>query len=657
MNRGVFIDTTSGRLEFLIPDDVPKSLDNSGTAENAEVIRHFLYSWIALLSDSPIKSSGLKPLSLYVRFKNRIIRDGLKETILRFSSLVDDLLKSSNLMGGLSITGEFIDGFLDTPIAREYIEFHRSGDPSLLKYIHTFCVFGKKMMYSDPQLTSTAFRSWEQVEEGLSNVELSPITLRWLRWIMDGLVGPHDSKLIFPKFGPGAVYEPKVRGNISKSNNLKYDARLHRAFFTGYFAQFGMSAESGWSEDSFLGPMRNESSRDCGVSRLRFVPKTIKTARSICMETNTRMCFQQAYLSVLLRMMDVPPTTALINFKDQSRNRELAIHGSYSSEIDTIDLSAASDSVHIDLVRGIFPRRVLYFLLATRSSKVDVGDAGVPKIRTVNKFAPMGSALCFPVQSLVFASVVYLSAITYLEGGLLPEEPPSMPFIKTSFARCFEKEPYSYGTRWKKFQPAAVYGDDICVDRRLTPIVTGYLSSLGFTVNNSKSFTGSQAFRESCGGYYWNGEDVTPLYYRIPLHKEPTAEVFMSGLALCNKAGDLAYRSLQTYWVNLLKSKYRNVLFSDNREDPSSIFSLNAKNVHLKTRYNPDLQRDEVSSIAPVPAMRKYPTKRERNSHEWYLYQRWMASRIEGVVTPEIVSGAPRFDASGTRLRRRWTPL
>jgi hypothetical protein len=41
------------------------------------------------------------------------------------------------------------------------------------------------------------------------------------------------------------------------------------------------------------------------------------------------------------------------------------------------------------------------------------------------------------------------------------------------------------------------------------------LESLMFKVNRTKSFTGDQAFRESCGGFYVDDKDVTPVLLKI----------------------------------------------------------------------------------------------------------------------------------------------
>lgn len=662
MESGVYLNTAQGRRLFLIDDDLCLRLDSSRRGDNYRMIKVFLYSYMSLLSDSPLTGTkGQKPFSLFLLLMKQIETEGLKPFILRMADLSHILVSQLRIFGDSSTTGVFLDQFKHTPIFKEYLEWFKTADPEILRYIYTFLTFGKKLWYVDEDLNSIAFRDWEKVEEKLSDLELPTRYFPWLRKIMRGLIANRPMPAVWPKFGPGAVLERDVKGVISKSNNLRYDPRLDRAFFRSYFVGFGANADLGYSPDRFYLGMKPKSEKvhNVDIARLKFVPKTVKTARSICMESNTRMCFQQAYLSILLHMMDNNVCRRFIRLDDQAWNRALAEYGSYTSDIDTIDLSAASDSVHVDLVRGIFPNRELYYLLATRSNYVDVGSMGQPSLRKVKKFAPMGSALCFPVQSLVFTSIVILAAVTDVYDGCLPIYDDNVSKLLDNLEQFvekhFEKSAGYISPLLKRYQPAGIYGDDICVDRRLTQYVTGILADLGFSVNNGKSFTGSQAFRESCGGYYWLGHDITPLYFRIPYHKAPNAEVFMSAISLANHAGDRRYLNLRRYLVHYLLDNYRLVRFSSDRQDTCSIYTTEARNSHLRRRFNTSYQRDELLGLGVAPSKIRKARKKEIPSLESYLYLRWNASRITGIV-PDFVKSAPRYDSSGARLVRRWTP-
>ena len=99
----------------------------------------------------------------------------------------------------------------------------------------------------------------------------------------------------------------------------------------------------------------------------------------------------------------------------------------------------------------------------------------------MSKFAPMGSALCFPVESLTFWAIAVGSIWNLTQDQLVAR------------------------------QSVYVYGDDIIIDSKYTKLVIEALESVDLVVNRSKSFLGEHPFRESCGIEAWLGHDVTPL--------------------------------------------------------------------------------------------------------------------------------------------------
>jgi hypothetical protein len=101
----------------------------------------------------------------------------------------------------------------------------------------------------------------------------------------------------------------------------------------------------------------------------------------------------------------------------------------------------------------------------------------------------MGSALTFPVEAMVFLVVVLIGI----------EKSARMPLT-------YQKVKSLVGS-------LRIYGDDIIVPVDYVPAVIASLESFGFKVNSNKSFwTGK--FRESCGGEYYDGFDVTPVKFR-----------------------------------------------------------------------------------------------------------------------------------------------
>jgi hypothetical protein len=62
----------------------------------------------------------------------------------------------------------------------------------------------------------------------------------------------------------------------------------------------------------------------------------------------------------------------------------------------------------------------------------------------------------------------------------------------------------------------SIYGDDIICPTAMAHDLSFCLSIMGFSVNLEKSHIDGP-FRESCGGHYQNGLDVTPFYIRFPI--------------------------------------------------------------------------------------------------------------------------------------------
>lgn len=107
----------------------------------------------------------------------------------------------------------------------------------------------------------------------------------------------------------------------------------------------------------------------------------------------------------------------------------------------------------------------------------------------LNKFASMGSALCFPIEAMVFFTIIMYALVK--KSGRVP----------------------SRRLLVKLASDVAVYGDDIIVPGSMAPVVMESLEDFGLRVNHDKSFS-TGLFRESCGGDYYAGVDITPVYVR-----------------------------------------------------------------------------------------------------------------------------------------------
>jgi hypothetical protein len=662
MSHEVVLTTSSGTRRFIIDESFCTSRVD-GNDDNKETVLLFIATWLSLLSDSPLNPDD-KPLRLYQQFLNRIRSEGVKALSIGYTDLAHKLVSNHTLMGTGSSIGPWIDDFRLTPIFYEYCRYYHTGDPTILSFIYTFLCFGKKLEYVDPTFDETAFRGWLDVEKRLEGRLLRDDDVLSLRTILHELLPRLEIDDLRPKFGPGSIAEKGIRLRNDKLRCLSYDRSIDLLFFEANQGIDKLLGDYGLTPSKVI-PDLDRWSPDRGstrkVSRLLFRPKNMKVARSVCMEPNTIMYFQQGVLREVLRCIDHSPLRRFIRINDQSRNRALALSGSQSGEIDTIDLSAASDSVGADLVKAIMPSSWVVFLMGTRTSLVDTPH-GLFRVR---KFAPMGSALCFPTQSIIFASVcIYAACVRSFETESVDCSFSDWltPSRIRKVLRTIRNTPSSYER--SMLQPLAIYGDDICLDRRLTDIVTSILTRLGFEVNLSKSFTGSQSFRESCGGYYLNGHDITPLYFRIVARSR-----FLSGKELMS-----VVHMLNCCWTKRYKTAYRFLHSYIKRRDlpkwlrkpsgmhsipyvlPDStsfgIFASKTDNTHLERRYNPDYQRDELEAwtISHEFIVRQ----KDKTLVDHYEYLQWWnraALDTSGDSKPVM-----RHDAGGAGIRRRWIP-
>jgi hypothetical protein len=208
-----------------------------------------------------------------------------------------------------------------------------------------------------------------------------------------------DGDLI-PKHGPGATAD-RLRGN-AKYNLRSWTVRLQEVFEESEYLFPSVS--------HFLESPPTELIEPGAEMPVRVitVPKTLKTPRIIAIEPAVMQYMQQAILRELVPLLERSDylCSNFIGFTDQTPNQEMAREGSLTGELATLDLSEASDRVSNQLVRCLFSPFTWFSrgLDATRSRKADVPGHGVIRLA---KFASMGSALCFPIEAMVFVTLVF----------------------------------------------------------------------------------------------------------------------------------------------------------------------------------------------------------------------------------------------------------
>jgi hypothetical protein len=314
---------------------------------------------------------------------------------------------------------------------------------------------------------------------------------------------------IRPKHGPGSTAD-RLTSN-GKYDQTHWTERLEIGFpaqdylFASlrHFLEFEI-----YSDDSALTILTPEQELPV---RVISVPKTLKTPRIIGIEPACMQYVQQAIAEKLVECLERNDTlSSFIGFQDQIPNREMARISSSDGTLATLDLSEASDRVSNQHVRYMTCSWLHLHdgVQACRSRKADLPGYGVLRIA---KFASMGSALTFPLEAMVFLTIIFMAI----------SDERRTPLSRRSLADYVGK--------------VRVYGDDIVVPVDMVEAIVSRLHTFGYKVNAEKSFwTGK--FRESCGKEYYNGHDVSVVKVRemLPTRRQHVQEI-ISTVSLRNQ--------------------------------------------------------------------------------------------------------------------------
>ena len=270
-------------------------------------------------------------------------------------------------------------------------------------------------------------------------------------------------------------YSTDFLSKIGTSRMTATNHRLHKLYVQA------ISCDPLWSSVESTRSKFREADIVQG-SRLSFVPKTTEISRTICTEPILNMLFQKGIASVL---EDLLAEVCGIDLRKQpDKNRMLAQLGSKEGKFGTIDLSSASDSMSIGLVREFFPKHVFDMLEMTRCPYTVLPDGTNVELHMISS---MGNAFTFPLQTIFFTSLVY----------------GAYRALSIHFDRPYRQSLGSF----------AVFGDDIICVKEAYGLLTRLLSICGFSVNVDKSFN-QGPFRESCGRDYFNGHNVRGVYIK-----------------------------------------------------------------------------------------------------------------------------------------------
>lgn len=191
-----------------------------------------------------------------------------------------------------------------------------------------------------------------------------------------------------------------------------------------------------------------------GVSRVTTVPKNNEKDRVITCEPTWNMVAQ---LSLALDLRELLRRKTGIDIQYWQEVHKSLIRSGRA----TIDFSDASNRNRWDVVKALFPQRVVRHLSRLRNTVFEYDDKYYP----VSMLAPMGCGFTFDMLTLTLLA----------------------------YAR--------------QFDPAATaFGDDIIISPTTASQFIAFVEQLSWKVNHQKSYI-SGNFRESCGGFCDLSED------------------------------------------------------------------------------------------------------------------------------------------------------
>lgn len=526
------------------------------SSNDNQTVMDVYQQWILLLVDL-----GYLHHETLSKTGQRLLTDMVKADVLTLNTAFAELLdrvRNQELRGFKALCGR-VSTHLYHLIKRD-VHSLPEGDVYAAKRLVQLFSYTSRLTLHDIDLTQQCLDDYLEIESAMPDY-YPKYTLSFLNEIIKKWMQSFDPSRLKPQHGPGGVAGHGRVPLVVKYKDITTDDLLESAFSAS------LHVES---------PIRSVCDR---ISQTIFVPKSYKTFRTISMEPTTLQYFQQGVWKEINRVVSASSYLQnRIGFNDQTRNQRLSKVGSVQRNYATIDLSAASDSVSYSLVRELFKDTPLeQFILATRSTRTLLPDG---RLIDLKKFAPMGSALCFPIETIIFASICRLVT---REHGLASD--------------------------------FSVFGDDIIVPTQCAPDVMMILEELGFRVNRDKSFFRPECwFRESCGTEYCDGFDVTPMRIsRKYNHKQQ--DVQTTGLIdLANAAYGKGFKCLRQFFLRKLRSYNLTPLFA-----PTALESDNYTNYHALRRWNHDLQRLEVKASALV-------SKSQKNQDEAIRYRHWLQS-------------------------------
>lgn len=327
------------------------------------------------------------------------------------------------------------------------------------------------------KVTSKRLLSNPEIVPGLSASALKLMMQRELALLLPDVT---VDTFMLPSFSSGAsTSKPKVEATVDKKFGCKGDVTPSAHYLASIVTEANPALRRIMISHNFE---TGSAFRIVPGNVMFTVPKNDDIDRAACKEPDFNMCLQKSCGDVIRRSL----RSVGVDLNDQRVNQRLAQQGSLDISLATLDLSAASDSITTELVFQVLPYRWFRALDSIRSRRSFINGKWRNNLAL---FSTMGNGFTFELESALFWAT---SKAVAKHLGV----------------------PLHAGSNF------GIYGDDIIVPSEMYGALTSALAYLGFQPNHEKSFSDGP-FRESCGGHFYNGADVTPFYIREPIDSLP----------------------------------------------------------------------------------------------------------------------------------------
>lgn len=327
-------------------------------------------------------------------------------------------------------------------------------------------------LFTKPQLSDITDMKFLDLQVKLANYRLPSGVLRPLirraRWHVGRILGQYslDEHVSLCRFGKRAV-----KGHTAKDSYL--DLKLNGPI-TGSEAHTKWFVEHYLPTDNILRDVlksTNAKYEHTWFLNQTNVPKSYKSLRGITPNT----LLGSFYTYGLGRVIQNRLADEGLDIRYLQRDHGfMAKRASVDRRYVTADLSSASHCFTAQTVNMLVPRKWYNVLKFGRIPYVQMGNKDSDPIIRQESFMAMGIGFTFPLQTLLFYSLIKAVQDLSKIGGRV-----------------------------------SVYGDDLIYPTRIHSGVKCLLNAFRFELNNDKTFVKSH-FRESCGSDFFHGVDVRP---------------------------------------------------------------------------------------------------------------------------------------------------